>query len=277
MRVCKTAFNLSLVLLSALLILYYLIFPFVLPSYIYFPSKDWIQSPQAIQSIYLKSKDKTLINAWYIKAKANKPTILFCHGNAGNISYYQEVIDTFSSKGYGLLLVDYRGYGKSQGAPSESGLYKDVNTALRFLKEKEKIPNRNIVIWGWSLGGAVVTEAASHEKYKAVILQSTFTNIKDEALYVFQQQSQSSISRAIIRFLVDNLIYYTKFDTKSKVVKIESPLLIAHDMPDTVIPARMSYELAKLNPKAELFISKEGSHNEGRWVYPTIIEFIERN
>lgn len=277
MRICKAVINLGLAFLIALLILYYLIFPFDLPYYIYFPSENWVQSPKSVQNIYLKSDNRTLINTWYVKAKANKPTILFCHGNAGNISYYQEVIDTFSSRGYGILLLDYRGYGKSHGTPSESGLYKDVNAALKFLKEKERIQSSNIVLWGWSLGGAVVAEAASHENFKAVILQSTFTNIKDEAIYVFQHQAQNPSFKAITGFLFDNLIYYTKFDTKSKVSKIKSPLLIAHDMPDTVIPARMSYELSKLNPKAELFVSKEGSHNEGQWVYPKVIEFIEKN
>jgi len=274
-RLAKAALNLSLLVLFALLIYYYLVFPVTLPSLIYAPIKEQTKSSLKLQDIYLTTSDNVKVNVWYVKAKNDKPTILFCHGNGGNIGYYEDLINIFSAKGYGLLLLDYRGYGKSEGTPSETGLYNDINAALKFLREKEKLSNNQIILWGCSLGGAVVSEVASKEQFKAVILQSTFTNIKDEAVCVYGRLANDKVGGALIKAFFDNLIFLQKYDTKSKITKITSPLLIAHDIPDEVIPVQMSYELAKLNPKAKLFISKTGSHNDGTWFYGEALKFIE--
>ncbi|OGH98434.1 MAG: hypothetical protein A2039_08460 [Candidatus Melainabacteria bacterium GWA2_34_9] len=258
-----------------LVVLYYLILPFVLPSLIYGPIKEQTKSTLNLQDIYLTTSDKVKINVWYVKAKNNKPTILFCHGNGGNISSYEDLADIFSSKGYGVLLLDYRGYGKSEGTPSESGLYNDIDAALKFLRNKEKLSNNQIILYGWSLGGAVVSEVASKEKFKAVILQSTFTNIKDEAVCMYGRLAKDKFTKTLIKAFFENMICYQNYDNKSKIAKISSPLLIAHDIPDELIPVQMSYELAKLNPKAKLFISKTGSHNDGTWFYGEALKFIE--
>jgi len=260
-----------------LLVLYYLILPFILPSFIYAPIKEQTGSAlKKVQDIYLTTSDNVKINVRYVKAKDNKPTILFCHGNGGNISYYDEITDIFSSKGYGVLLLDYRGYGKSQGTPSETGLYRDINAALDFLRKREQLSNKQIILYGLSLGGAVVTEIASKEQFKAVLLQSTFTNVKEEAVFVYQRIGKDKFAKTLIKTFFDNLIYYQKYDNESKIGKISSPLLIAHDVPDEVIPVKMSYELAKLNPKAKLFISKTGSHNDGTWFYGEALKFIQQ-
>ena len=274
-RLAKAALNLSLVFLFALLIYYYLVLPFVLPSLIYGPIKEQTKSTLNVQDIYLNTSDNVKINVWYVKSKNNKPTILFCHGNGGNISSYEDIVEIFASKGYGVLLLDYRGYGKSEGTPSEIGLYKDINAALKFLRGKEKLSNNQIILWGLSLGGAVVTEVASKENFKAVMLQSTFTNIKEEGIYMYGRLAKDKFSKTLIKAFFDNLIYLQKYDTESKIAKISSPLLIAHDIPDEVIPVKMSYELAKMNPKAKLFISKTGSHNDGTWFYEEALKFLE--
>ncbi|MEI8390426.1 MAG: alpha/beta hydrolase [bacterium] len=255
--------------------IFYLVLPFILPSLIYAPIKEQTKAALKVQDIYLKTSDNVKINVWYVKAKNNKPTILFCHGNGGNISYYEEIINIFSDKGYGILLLDYRGYGKSEGTPSETGLYNDIDAALKFLNEKEKLSNNRIVLWGLSLGGAVVSEVASKENFKAVMLQSTFTNVKEEGIYMYGRLAKDKFSKTLIKAFFDNLIYLQKYDTESKIAKISSPLLIAHDIPDEVIPVKMSYELAKLNPKAKLFISKTGSHNDGTWFYEEALKFLE--
>lgn len=272
----KTLLKFIVKRLIFLLVIYYLVLPFVLPSLIYVPIKEQTKpSLSNIHDMYLTASDNVKINAWYIKAKNNKPTILFCHGNGGNISYYEDLANVFSSKDYGILLLDYRGYGKSQGSPSETGLYKDIDAALKFLRENEKLSNNQIILYGWSLGGGVVTEVASKEKFMAVILQSTFTNIKEEAVCVYQRVTDNKFARTFIKTFFENMICYQKYDNKSKIAKISSPLLIAHDVPDKAIPVKMSYELAKLNPKAKLFISKTGSHNDGNWFYGEALKFID--
>lgn len=262
--------------LTALLIIYYLILPFVLPSLIYIPTKEEIKPFLNFRDIYIKTSDNVKIDVWYAKAMNNKQTILFCHGNSGNISKYQELASFFSKKGYGILLFDYRGYGKSEGSPSETGLYNDVNAALKFLKEKEKLSNNQIILWGVSLGGAVAAEEASKERFRAVILQSTFTNIKDEAIFIYRKDKNKFI-KALIKTFFANLIYYQKYETISKIGKISSPLLILHSKEDETVPVEMSYRLSKLNPKAKLYITQKNHHNDIYWAYDKILNFISKN
>lgn len=251
---------------------YYAVFPLVLPTRIYAPTKR-VEAPYInVQNIYFKSGKYTKINAWYIKAKKNKPTVIFCHGNGGNISFYQDIADSIAQKGYGVLLLDYRGYGNSGGFSTEKGLYKDLNAAIAYLNTKEHIKNENIILWGLSLGGAVVADVASKEQFKGVILQSTFTSVKEEAIALFGKNENNLIGKIIAEFFKNLII--NPYDTKSKIAKIKSPLLIAHSTKDEMIPYTQGQKLAKLNPKAEFYLARSGTHNEMSWFEPKALSFI---
>lgn len=256
-----------------LLVIYYGILPLVMPSMIYIPQKGKTEINLNVRNVYFNSGREKL-KGWFIKAKQDKPTIIFCHGNGGNITHYSDIISHLSENGYGVFMFDYRGYGESSGTPEEQGLYQDLNSAINYLKNKEHISNNQIVLWGLSLGGAVVSEIASKENFKGIILQSTFTNIKEEAIALLEKKHSNKFIRVFGRAFYENFLLFQNYDTRSKISKISSPLLIAHSKSDEMIPVKMSYTLAKLNPNAELFVSEQGGHNENYWIYDKAFEFL---
>jgi uncharacterized protein len=279
----KKIFKTILIPLLFFLLVYLFILPGFLLKYHYYPSNELSSIndkalKSKIKSFYLYTPDKVKLNMWYIKAKKEHPTIIFCYGDAGNVSDYQELAKSLTDSGNGLLMFDYRGFGRSTGYTYEKGVYTDLKTVVQYLKNCENISENQIILWGYSFGGAVVAEMASHEKFKGVILHSTFTNAKDMRVFEIERlfnARNSSIGDFLVKTLIDPLPLDQKYDTKSKVSKIKSPLLIAHDMPDEVVPVKMSYKLLKLNPKAQAFISKTGSHGDFSWVQNKVLAFIK--
>jgi len=238
----------------------------------------WIDIDQPVQDTYFFSRDGVKLNAWYVKAKQGKPTIIYCHGQGDNITLWQNVIKYFSDLGYGVFLLEYRGHGRSSGKPFESGLYMDLESAVKHLKTAEKVPQEDVILWGRSLGGAVVADVASRNKYKAVILESTFTNIRDEALHLTGTgilEAKFGFWKWISGLVVKLMPLTQKFETEKKIHKIKSPLLIGHSIHDTTVPVEMSYKLRTLHGSAKLFICDTGSHHESDWFFPEVTEFLE--
>ncbi len=250
---------------------------------IYYPidqyfSNIWINIAKPIQDTYFYSRDGVRLNGWYVKAHDGKPTIVYCHGQGENISEWQNVIKLLADKGYGIFLLEYRGHGKSEGKPSESGLYIDLESAVKYLKDYENVPKDNIILWGRSLGGAVVADVASRNSFKAVILESTFTNIRKEAMHLTETgvlESKFGFWTWISTLFVKIMPMTQKFETDKKIYKIQSPLLIGGSINDTTVPVEMAYRLKALNPSAKLFISETGSHHQSDWFFPEAMDFIK--
>ena len=251
--------------------------------FIYYPiDKDFaqirIKADSCVQDTYYYSRDGYRLNGWYIKAKNNNPTIVYCHGQGENLSEWQNVGQFLADKGYGVFMIITERHGRSEGKPDESGLYIDLESSINYLVDYEKVDRNNIILWGRSLGGAVVADIASRDKYKAVILESTFTNLRDEAIFL----TRTGISESKLGFwsaLSTNIVKMSpitqKFTTDKKIANITSPLLIGGSVNDRTVPVQMSYKLASLNPKAILFISDKGSHHESEWFFPEITKFLE--
>lgn len=231
-----------------------------------------------LENTYFYSLDGVKLNAWYIQAKENKPTIVYCHGQGENISLWQSVAQSVIDQGYGIFMLDYRGHGRSNGEPSETGLYLDLESAVKYLKDYKKIDKEHIVLWGRSLGGAVVADIASRDNsYKGVILESAFTNIRDAAKYITNTkicEGKCRIwSRLSTRF-IKCFPMTQKYATDEKIHKIKSPLLIAASMNDETVPVHMSYDLANLCNDEQLYICDKGSHHASEWLKPRAIEFL---
>jgi len=229
------------------------------------------------EDTYFYTLDGIKLNAWYIKADAGKPTVIYCHGQGENISQWQSIAQTLADNGYGIFMLEYRGHGRSDGSPSESGLYKDLESAVKYLTEYEHISQSDMVLWGRSLGGAVVADIASRDKFKGVILESTFTNIRAAGVHLCSTKILegkfglwSKLSTTFIKFMPIT----QKFDTENKVSKISSHLLIGHSINDETIPVSMGIKLAELNPNAEVYISKTGSHLSSEWFKNRALEFL---
>ncbi len=219
--------------------------------WIYFPSRfpdgDW-DFPAAEECVFAAS-DGVRLHGWYLRADSDDH-VLYFHGNAGNVTYRREFLERLSLLPTNVLCVDYRGYGKSQGRPSESGLYKDADAAYRFLVEEKRVPPERIVLFGKSLGGAVAIELATRVSCAGVVAQSTFTN--------GHEMARLKVPWLPLRWLVRN-----QFDSLSRVRTLRRPKLFLHATGDELIPFSMGRRLfdGAAEPK-EFFDLGAVGHND---------------
>jgi len=221
---------------------------------IFFPMKDFSYTPKEFgleyEDVFLRTKDGLEINAWFIPAKGSpsqKYTLLFSHGNGGNISHRISKIVILNQLDLNIFIYDYRGYGKSEGRPSEKGFYLDTQAAYDYLIKDKGINADSIIVYGESLGGAVAVDLASRERLKALILEGVFSRTKDMA-------------REIYPFL-PSIFIHNKFDSLGKIKNIKIPKLFIHSSIDEIVPIHLSRRLydAALQPKS--FTTVEGGHN----------------
>ena len=191
------------------------------------------------------------LHGWYVPAGTGAPVVLFCHGNAGNISHRLEWLQIFHDMGLAVLLFDYRGYGRSRGAPDEAGTYRDAQAAWDFLTHLKGISPARIVIIGESLGGAIAAHLAKDvASAGALILISTFTSAPDLASEFYW-------------YLPVRLLARFQYPTAEYVSQVRVPTLVIHSRDDEIAPfshGRKLFERAA-GPKAFLEIS--GDHNAG--------------
>ena len=159
------------------------------PDMIFYPLKEIEASPEnwdlSYEPVQLKLSNDVKISAWYIPHPTADKTILFFHGNGGNISHRGDSIYIFHKLKLNVLIIDYPGYGESEGIPSEDGLYQSANAAWQYLIKDKNINRENIIIFGRSLGGAVAVDLASRVKAGGLILESTFSSVRDYVDMVF--------------------------------------------------------------------------------------------
>ncbi|UCE60877.1 MAG: alpha/beta hydrolase [Phycisphaerales bacterium] len=219
---------------------------------IYFPSQGYDSSPAdiglAFEDLTLKTDDGVSIAAWYVPHPQARGTILFCHGNAGNISDRLFDVKEFHSLGFNVLIFDYRGYGRSSGSPNEVGTYVDAETAWRFLTQTVGEPAQRIVLFGRSLGGAVAIELAHRHTPAALVVESTFTNLVD-------------VGRVHYRYLPVDWLLTNRYDSLSKVGQITCPKLFAHGLQDKLIPFELGRQLYNKAASPKRFMETPGGHN----------------
>ncbi len=221
---------------------------------LYFPAKEIESTPHNIgleyQELTLKTKDGVDISAWYIPAEDARGFLLFCHGNAGNISHRLDSIRIFHGLGLSVLIFDYRGYGKSQGSPDEEGTYYDAEAAWDYLVNILHVKPEKIVLFGRSLGSAVVAELALRRQASALIIESGFTSVPDLGKKFFPHLPVSLISR----------YHYASI---SKVGKIKIPKLFVHSPEDEIVPFEHGVKLFEKASEPKEFLKIVGGHNEG--------------
>ena len=227
-------------------------------SYVYYPDRRIAMTPADLgmkfDDLRLKTKDGETIMAWFVPAAVTNPpvpTILFCHGNAGDIGDRVEPVLTFRNLGLNVLLFEYRGYGASTGKPSENGTYLDAMAAWNYLTVERGIAPETIVLYGHSLGGAVAAWLATQVKPGALVLESTFSSVPDMAREIFPLLPPI---RALTRI---------RYDTLSAVKRIACPVLIAHGPADEVIPYKHGRRLFEAAHEPKRFVELAGDHNAG--------------
>jgi fermentation-respiration switch protein FrsA (DUF1100 family) len=203
----------------------------------------------AYEDVVMQTDDGVRLHAWFIPVEQSRATVLLCHGNAGNISHRLDTIRLLHSLGLQVLIFDYRGYGKSEGSPSEAGTYRDVDTAWHYLLDVRGIPVEEIIVSGRSLGAAVAADLASRSRPAAVILESAFTSVPD-------------IAAGIYPWLPVRLLSRYRYNNLDKVAQISAPLLLVHSRQDEIIPFAHGERLFKRAREPKLFLEIQGGHND---------------
>lgn len=218
--------------------------------------RHWQPPPPGagIQDQYLTSTDGNRIHAWWCPAKNSEHALLYCHGNAGNLSHRGSSIAKLRDiLGASVLIIDYPGYGRSTGRPSEQGCYAAADAGYAWLTDEAKIAPRKIILYGGSLGGGVVTDVASRKEHRALVLIKTFTSLPDAASHLYWWLPAPK------RLLMRN-----QFDNLGKLRSIHRPIFIAHGTADTLIPFTQGERLFAAANEPKRFFSMPGmDHNDG--------------
>jgi fermentation-respiration switch protein FrsA (DUF1100 family) len=207
------------------------------------------QDAPRLQPVVLTTADNLKLTAWYSPALAEYPTILHLHGNGGNAADWAYIARFFAGQGYGVLLVDYRGYGGNPGHPTEQGIYADGRAALAFLKQ-QGLPPRAIVLWGASLGTGVAVQLATEMPVGAVVLESPYLSVR-------------TMAQEIYPWLPVRWVLRDVYDSTAKIARVTAPVLILHGAQDTIIPIAHGRTLfAQLRGPKQFWEAPTGGHND---------------
>ena len=222
-------------------------------SFIFFPEARIDQTPRdvglAFDDVYFTTSDGIRLNGWFVPSPGARLTLLWSHGNAGNISHRLDNIREIHQRlGIGVFIFDYRGYGRSDGSPTEAGLYLDARAAREALVQRLGIPPERIVYFGRSLGAAVALDLALAHPPPGLILESPFLSVRAMANRTLPGSG---------------FLFKSRFDSLAKIRQLRTPLLILHGDADEVVPyehGRRLWEAAS-EPKAFYTIAR-ARHND---------------
>ncbi len=239
-------------------------------SLIYFPLRypegDWRPADLRFEDAWFQAADGTRLHGWYVAKEKAYGAVLFCHGNGGNITHRADVLRMLhQAVGVSVLIFDYRGYGRSQGKPSEAGVLSDARAARAWLAAREKISEADVVLMGESLGGAVAVDLVAHDGARALIVESSFDSLPSVAAYHYP-------------FIPVRWAMRTRFDSASKIGSYHGPVLQAHGDADTIVPLRFGQRLFAAANEPKKFVCLPGhDHNDPMpsEYYQTVAEFVK--
>lgn len=198
--------------------------------------------------IKLTSEDGTKLSAIHLLNPNAKYTILYAHGNASDLGTIQPRLEELKSIGFSVFAYDYRGYGTSEGKPSEKNAYKDIDTAYNYLTQELNIPPQQIIVFGRSVGGGSAIDLASRKPIAGLITESTFI----------------SAFRVKVPFPV---LPFDRFPNLEKIKKVKCPVLIMHGKIDDIVPFSHSEKLFEQAPPPKLYLwVEEANHNDFTYV-----------
>lgn len=222
---------------------------------IFQPSTAIARTPRdvglAFQDIYFATADQTRLNGWFIPHPQARATLVWFHGNAGNISHRVDNIKLLHDKcALSIFIFDYRGYGRSSGHPTEAGVYQDGAAAMEYVRRELGVESRDLVIFGRSLGAAVAAEMAGRYPSRAVILESPFASI-------------GAMANQLVPWPPIGPLLSAKFDNLAKVSRISAPLLVIHGERDEIVPFAQGQQVfgAGREPKA-FYPIQDAGHND---------------
>jgi fermentation-respiration switch protein FrsA (DUF1100 family) len=260
--------------IARIVLLFYLVvilmLLFVENRLIFYPRREplttWQPPVTAGRSVDFEADDGTKLTGWYLPHENPRAAILFACGNGGNMSYWS---DTFAKLNLdfqcSVFGFDYRGYGRSEGSPSEKGVLADARAARRKLAELAGIPEQRVVLMGRSLGGGVACDLAG-DGCRALVLESTFTSLPD-------------VGARIYPFLPVRYVMRSRFNSLEKIRSYRGPLFISHGDGDELIPLEFGRRLfdAAAGERKEFYVVRRGGHNDPQpeEYYATLFKFLD--
>ena len=221
---------------------------------VFYPERRITATPASAgmtyRDVFFETEDGVKLHGWFVPAAGTPWVLLYCHGNAGNVSDRVESVRLFHDLGISVFIFDYRGYGRSGGEPSEAGTYADARAAYRDLVGKEGVAPENIVFFGRSLGGPVAIELATEFAPTALIVESSFPALADAAVHAYP-------------FLPVRPLLRIRYDSTDRIASIACPKLFVHSRGDEIVPFEAGMRLFEMAAPPKQFLEIHGDHNRG--------------
>ena len=230
----------------------------VLDRLIFFPDSFVPDPPSGVEERWIATDDGVRVHAWYAPAGADAPVLVWSHGNGGNIANRVEVLLALQARGVGVLAYDYRGYGRSQGRPTEAGVYRDARAAYDSERARGT-PAGRIVCFGESLGSAVTLQLAMERPCAGVVVVAPFTTLAEVARRHYGPLGALAGNR---------------FDALANVARLTVPLLVAHGDRDEIVPFELGERLFAAAPEPKRFVRVRGAHHNDVFDAPALLDTI---
>jgi len=219
-----------------------------------FPEKAHDGRPEdfglQVRDLYFETRDRVKLHGWLFVRDPQAPFLLWCHGNAGNISHRLDNIARLQSAGINVFIFDYRGYGKSQGTLSEQGFYRDGEAAWETLLREGPVPPARVVLFGRSLGCAMAADLATKVPAAGLILESGFPHL-------------GAMAKVHYPFVFSERLLSSRYDALSRLKRIKMPVLVIHGDRDTIVPITLGRRLFEATPEPrEWYGIKGADHND---------------
>ncbi len=231
-----------------------------------YPLGEWHPAGLTFEDAWFVAADGTRLHGWYAPHPQPRAVVLFCHGNAGNVALWGDELRILHDR---MLVAamgfDYRGYGRSEGTPSEAGVLADARAARRWLAHRSGVAENQIVLMGRSLGGAVAVDLAL-DGARGLVLESTFTSMPE-------------VGHAALPWLPVRAVMQTQFNSLAKISRYHGPLLQSHGTADRLIPFEMGRQLFAAANEPKRFVAiPGGDHNDPQTdeYYAALFEFLGR-
>jgi uncharacterized protein len=216
-----------------------------------FPAGDWEPTDLPHEDAVFKAADGTRLHGWFASPPHPREVVLFCHGNAGNVTSCDWALDFYRARlNCAILVFDYRGFGKSEGVPSETGLLQDARAARQWLAQRAGVEESAIVLVGRSLGGGVAVDLAAKDSARGLVLENTFASIREVV--------DTHVAPLPVGWLLD-----MKFDSINLIGKYHGPLLQTHGDADKLVPFEQATRLFEAANRPKVFVKAPGGgHND---------------
>jgi hypothetical protein len=212
----------------------------------YFPEELGLK----YEDVTITTSDNVKINGWYVSAVNASSTVLFCHGNGGNIMHRLDSVQFFNSLGLNCLVFDYRGYGRSEGKPTEEGTYLDARAAYEWLRDEKGVEPAELIIFGRSLGGSVAAELATKVEASSLVVESAFT-------------SCYAMAKKYYWYMPVKWFLRYRYNTLEYIKNVACPVMVIHSPDDELVPFEFGRQLYAAANEPKKFIEISGGHNDG--------------